>query len=148
MKTEAMILDSDKQCLILGRKSRKRLGKKLRKWKEENFQLTRSSNHLDLGTFKRMSEESESARKVMETLTENDPTIKSKSAINSVNNKSEKVHKSAENLVEDKSDKVHKSAENSVEDKNKKVHKSAEVARDNDSEKVHKGARDSITEKK
>ncbi|KMQ86653.1 hypothetical protein RF55_14311 [Lasius niger] len=162
IKAAAMILDNNKQCLILGRKSRKKLGRKLRKWKEENFQLTRSNKHIDLETFRRMSEENINARVVLETLTEDNPTQRSESAKNSTANEKQKVqksaekvsdnkgtevHKSSKSLTDNKSARVHKSVEDTREDKSKQVIKSAEIAKCDNNEKVHKSAKNIIFER-
>ncbi|CAL1682483.1 unnamed protein product [Lasius platythorax] len=97
ISVEAMILDSEKKCLVLGRKSRKKLGKKIGESLDDGYQLKRSTEHLSLETLERLRKEEYDKRKSAAILS---------------TSKRQKVHKSANNSIDDKKSKVHKSANN------------------------------------
>ncbi|KMQ84185.1 hypothetical protein RF55_18237 [Lasius niger] len=97
ISVEAMILDSEEKCLVLGRKSRKKLGKKIGESLDDGYQLKRSTEHLSLETLERLRKEEYDKRKSAAILS---------------TSKRQKVHKSANNSIDDKKSKVHKSANN------------------------------------
>ncbi|KMQ88181.1 retrovirus-related pol polyprotein from transposon [Lasius niger] len=108
IKVEAMILDGDERCLVLGRKARKKLGRKIRESPKEDFQLTRSSEHLSLQTLERLRKEEEVARK---------------SAKDMYNDNMSKVQQSANNSKDKVQPKVHESVEVSLSDEQAKEQK-------------------------
>lgn len=64
IEVEAMILDGKEKCLVLGRKSRKKLGRKLRETPEEKgYELSRWSEHLSNETLQRLLEEEANQQK-------------------------------------------------------------------------------------
>lgn len=65
---EAMILDSEEECLVLGRKSRKKLGREIRESSEDGYQLKRSTEHINLQTLERLRKEEGDKKKSAEIL--------------------------------------------------------------------------------